>query len=100
MTELKLFLIHCGFYDSEVLDGNYESHVNFFVAASSFEEARTLAKALPDFQRKRMHVDGMQEIQAVQGCRVSLQVDAALAGQTVVVSNKHRELAPPRPPAP
>jgi hypothetical protein len=99
-TGLKLFLIHCGFYDAEVLDGNYESHVNFFVAAHTFDEARAVAKALPDFQRKRMHVDGMQEVQAVSGCRVSLQADASLAGQTIIVSNKQRELAPPKPAAP
>jgi hypothetical protein len=91
---LKLYLVHCGFYDLEVLDGNYESHVNFLVAATSFEAARLQAKGLPDFQRKHMHVDGLQEIQAVSGCEVVLREDAAFEGRTVVVANKHRELAP------
>ena len=90
----KLFLVHCGFYDLEILDGNYESHVNYFVAAPDFEEARTRVRLLPDFQRKKMHVDGIQEIQAVAGHRVALNEDAALNGQTVLISNKLRDLAP------
>jgi hypothetical protein len=90
----KLYLVHCGFYDLDLCEGNYESHVNFFVAAESFEDARGKARLLPDFLRKRMHVDGIQEIQAVSGCRIDLIEDATLAGETVIVSNKTRELAP------
>lgn len=26
---MNLYLAHCGFYDTEVCDGLYESHVNF-----------------------------------------------------------------------
>lgn len=37
---MKLFLVHCGFYDSDLCDGLYEGHVNFFVTADSFEGAR------------------------------------------------------------
>jgi hypothetical protein len=94
---MKLFLVHCGYYDSEVLDGNYESHVNFFVAASDFDDARARVKLLPDFVRKRMHVDGLQEVQAVSGYRLALQEDSALQGATVLLSNKHRDLAPKKP---
>jgi len=90
----KLYMVHCGFYDSEILEGNYESHVNFFVAAQDFEDARNQAKLLPDFMRKKMHVDGLQEIQAVGGHRLELKTDPALHGSTVLVSNKLRELAP------
>ena len=30
---MKLFLIHVGFYDHEVMDGLYEQHSNYFVVA-------------------------------------------------------------------
>lgn len=94
MENLKLYLVHCGFYDPELQDGIYESHVNFPVAAASFEDARARAKLHPDFQKKRMHVDGLQEIQAVNGFRINLENDPSLAEQTLVISNRHRDLAP------
>lgn len=91
---MKLYLVHCGFYDSEVCDGLYESHVNFFVAADSFEAARLKAKEDPQFKGKRMHVDGLQEITAVDGFRIELTEDSSLQGKTVLLNNKHRDLAP------
>jgi hypothetical protein len=91
---MKLYLVHCGFYDADVCDGVYESHVNFFVAAESFEEARAKARLLPDFQKKRMHVDGLQEIAAVDGYRIQLSQDPSIAGQTILLNHKHRDLAP------
>jgi hypothetical protein len=91
---MKLFLVHCGFYDSELCDGLYESHVNFFVAAESFEEARTRAKEIPEFKAKRMHVDGLQEVVAANGYKIQLTKDAALEDRTVILNNKHRDLAP------
>jgi len=94
---MKLFLVHCGFYDAELGDGIYESHTNFFVAAQDFDDAKLKAKALPQFQNKRMHVDGLQEIVAVEGFRIGLTEDKSLAGGSVVLSNKHRDLAPKKP---
>jgi hypothetical protein len=41
-----------------------------------------------------MHVDGLQEIQAVNGFRVRLEWDASLDDQTQLLSFKHRDLAP------
>lgn len=96
METLKLYVVHCGFYDSDVLDGVYESHANFVVPAASFEDARAQAKKEPDFQRKRMHVDGLQEIAALRGYRVSLELDPSLEGKSVITSSKHRDLAPPK----
>ena len=93
---MKLFLVHCGFYDSEISDGLYESHTNFFVAAESFEEARTKAKLLTEFQIKRMHVDGLQEIQTVDGFKIHLEPDATLTNKTIIINFKHRDLAPPK----
>jgi hypothetical protein len=90
---LKLYMVHCGFYDSEICDGIYESHANFFVAADTFEAARAKAKNLAEFKNKRMHVDGLQEIQAVDGYRVDLFLDESLVHQTKVINFKHRDLA-------
>lgn len=91
---MKLYSIHCGFYDPEAGDGIYESHLNLYVAAESFEDAKLRAKALAIYKQKRMHVDGMQEIRTVDGFHVELRADAKLAGQTEVIGSRHRELAP------
>lgn len=91
---MKLFLVHCGYYDPEICNGVYESHANYFVAAESFEEARARAKALPQVRLRKMHVDGLQEIVAVDGYRVALAPDRMLTESTIVNSHRHRELAP------
>ena len=90
---MNLYLVHCGFYDAQIGDGIYESHVNFMVGAESFEAARARAKELPEFREKRMHVDGLQQITAVNGLRIVLEPDATLEGRSVLVNQKHRDLA-------
>ncbi len=95
---MNLYLVHCGFYDNEICEGLYESHVNFFVSAESFEDAKAKAKLLPEFQAKKMHIDGLQEIRAVSGFKVRLERDATLLNQTQIVNFKHRDLAT-KPPA-
>ncbi len=94
----SLFLVHCGFYDLELSDGIYESHVNFFVVADDFDDAKARAKELPEYKARRMHVDGLQRIDAVQGFRVVLKPDAGLRGETQVLGNRHRDLAPKKSP--
>ena len=47
---MKVYLVHCGFYDPELCEGLYEGHVNFFVAAESFDDARAKAKLIPEFK--------------------------------------------------
>lgn len=91
---MNLYLVHCGFYDPAICDGLYESHVNFFVVARTFEEARQNAKSIPEFQNKKMHIDSLQEVRAVGGHRLSLVEDLSLGGQTIAINYKHRELAP------
>lgn len=97
---MKLFLVHCGFYDGEVFDGVYESHVNFFVAAEDFEDARAKARLNPTFKGKKMHVDGLQQIDAVDGYDVALRENPSLKGGTSVQGNRHRDLAPKPPSGP
>ncbi len=91
--QTKLYLVHCGFYDTELCDGIYESHVNFFIVANSFEEAIKKSKSLPEFQLKRMHVDGLQEIEAITGYSLHLSEDTKLEGKTIITSKRHRDLA-------
>lgn len=94
---MKLFLIHCGFYDGEVFDGVYESHVNFFVAAENFDEARAKARLNPTFKGKKMHVDGLQRVEAVDGYEIILRENPALNGGARVTGNRYRDLAPKPP---
>lgn len=94
---MQLYLVHCGFYDEDIGSGIYECHMNLFVVATSFDEARTKAKQQDVFRTKRMHVDGIQQISVIDGWAVSLNQDLAMADKTVILSHKHRDLAP-RPP--
>ncbi len=91
---MKLYSVHCGYYDAAAGDGIYESHLNFFVAAENFQEARSNAKQLTAFREKRMHVDGVQEIELVDGYRVELTPDPTSLGQTRIQGLRHRDLAP------
>ena len=40
---MKLFLIHVGFYDPEIMEGLYEQHSNYFVVAQNIKEAKKKA---------------------------------------------------------
>ncbi len=95
---MKLYLVHCGFYDSDLCDGVYESHVNFFAAASDFSDARAKVKKHPEFHKKKMHIDGLQEIETVDGHRVVLNHDPNLRDETRIISHRHRDLAPKKEP--
>ena len=37
---MKLFLIHVGIYDPEIMGGLYEQHSNYFVVAKNIKEAK------------------------------------------------------------
>ena len=91
---MKLYLVHCGYYDPSLCDGVYENHINLMIAAESFEDAKVRVKSRPEFKLKRMHVDGLHEVQAVDGWKVSMEQDAALDGQTRLVPMNYRGLAP------
>ncbi|MCB0417445.1 MAG: DUF1543 domain-containing protein [Bdellovibrionaceae bacterium] len=70
---MKLYSVHCGYYDRATGDGVYESHVNLFVVATDFADAKKKAKQNPRFKEKKMHVDGLQEISVIDGYRVVLE---------------------------
>lgn len=94
---MKLYLVHCGYYDNSVLGGVYESHVNFFVVAESFEQARAKAKLNALYQEKRMHVDGLQQLDAIDGFRLTLTEDSTLLGQSQMLTDKYRGLSSKAP---
>jgi hypothetical protein len=90
----KLYLVHCGFYDPELAGGNFESHVNHFVVATNVEGAKFKAKELDAYKSYRMHIDGILEVNAVGGYRISAERDLALhTSQSENLSHRHRELA-------
>ena len=69
---MKLFLIHVGFYDPEIMEGLYEQHSNYFVVAQNINEAKQKARLNPVYKRKNMHIDGIQELNIVDGFRINL----------------------------
>jgi len=93
MTENHLYLAHCGFYDTAIGDGVYEIHTNFFVCANSFDDAKLKTKQLPKFKEKRMHIDGLQEIQMVDGYKITVEYDGTSKSQTIIPNNRYRQLA-------
>ena len=70
---MKLFLIHVGFYDPDINEGLYEQHSNYFVVAENIKEAKTKARQKTIFKRKKMHIDGIQEINIIDGFRIKLE---------------------------
>jgi len=89
---MKLFMIHCGFYDPCLYDGIYESHINLFVAAPNFEEAKNQVRKNPDFKERQMHVDGLQELQTINGFTVRLEPNPEQEGRTIILSNRYKDL--------
>lgn len=78
----------------------FELHTNFFVVAEDFAAAKAKAKANPGFKHKKMHVDGLQWLEAVDGFRVELSEDSALEGKSNLYNQRYAELNPkPQPSA-
>lgn len=84
----KLFLVHCGFANNDLAGGIFEGHVDFFVAAEDFDEARARAKELPEYRARKMHVDGLIEVNHVAGYRVELKKGRIPAGAPGLVTQK------------
>ena len=72
---MKLFLIHVGFYDPDIMEGLYEQHSNYFVVAENIKEAKNKARGKPIYKRKKMHIDGIQELNIIDGFRINLVSD-------------------------
>ena len=69
---MKLFLIDVGFYDPDIMEGLYEQHSNYFVVAENIKGAKHKAQKKPIFKKKKMHIDGIQELNIIDGFRIEL----------------------------
>ena len=72
---MKLYLIHAGYYNSEIMGGLYEQHTNYFVITESVAFAKKKALEIPDYQKNKMHIDGIQEWNVVEGYGIKLVKD-------------------------
>jgi hypothetical protein len=69
---MKLYLVHTGYYDKSFGDGFYEQHTNIFVVAHTPYDAREKVKKHKDFIDKKMHIDGIKEIENIDGYDIEL----------------------------
>ena len=69
-SDLKLFLIHTGYYDRENSDGFYEQHTNILIVAKNIVDARDKIKKNVEFINKKMHIDGIKEINIIDGYQI------------------------------
>ena len=69
---MKLFLIHTGFYDPEIMEGLFEQHTNYFVVADTVNAAKKKAKQNSLYKKKKMHIDSIQELNIVDGYHIKL----------------------------
>ena len=70
---MKLFLVHTGYYDNDISNGFYESHTNYFVVAEDIKEAKNKIKGIEEFKHKKMHIDGILEIQNIGKYSIKLE---------------------------
>ena len=82
---MKLYLIHTGFYDPKIMDGLYEQHTNFFLVGNNLKEVSKKVRGNVLFKKNKMHIDGIQELNVVEGYRVKLEKDD-LIDDTVIYS--------------
>ena len=75
---MKLYLIHVGFYDPDIMEGLYEQHVNYFVVAENVVDAKKKARENTMYKKKKMHIDGIQELNIIDGYRINLIRDDSL----------------------
>ena len=75
---MKLYLIHVGFYDPDIMEGLYEQHANYFVVAENVVDAKKKARENTMYKKKKMHIDGIQELKIIDGYRINLIKDDSL----------------------
>lgn len=89
--ENKLFLVHLGYYDPELSSGVYESHINLFFIGDSFENIREQVKANDFVQKHKMHIDGVQLIEKVEGYNIIIGTKEG--DKTEIQNHNFRELS-------
>ena len=69
---MKLYLVHTGFYNPAIMGGLYEQHSNYFVVAKNLKDAKKKARQNLSFKKNKMHIDGIQELNQIDGYRIKL----------------------------
>ena len=87
---MKLYLIHTGYYDKNVGEGFYEQHTNILLVAKSVYEAREKVKKSKEFVDKKMHIDGIKEIESINGYNIELK--EAGCGEEKINSYNHHQV--------
>ena len=85
---MKLFIIHVGYYDHEV--GMYELHSQFLIVAPDAKIAKTIAMEKPAFKNKKMHIDGIQEINQIDDYTLTLVPSSQSFSENKIYT--HREI--------
>ena len=70
---MKLYLVHTGYYDKATGEGFYEQHTNILIVAKSPYDAREKVKEHNEFVEKKMHIDGIKEIENIGGYDIKLE---------------------------
>ncbi len=91
-ADKKLYIVHVGFYDEHPNFGVYEAHTNFFVVAATPQEAKKIVKSRPVYTDKKMHTDGIQEIEVVGGQRLKFENDNSLKGEDIIRNYSYNQL--------
>ena len=85
---MKLFIVHAGYYDGEI--GIYELHTNFIVAAENVVEVKKVINEKEIFKKKNMHIDAIQEIEIVNGYKITLTKDKS--NETKLISYDYTQI--------
>ena len=70
---MKLFLVHTGYYDKSVGEGFFEQHTNIFIVAKNAYLAKEKVKQNKDYIEKKMHIDGIKEINNIEGYDIQIK---------------------------
>tara|TARA_B100000003_G_scaffold171215_2_gene158680 strand:+ start:520 stop:795 length:276 start_codon:yes stop_codon:yes gene_type:complete len=72
---MKLYLVHTGFYDPSISKGFFESHSNYFIIAENEKSAKIRMKQMDEFKDKKMHIDGIMELNKIGDYHISINID-------------------------
>ena len=90
---MKLYLVHAGYYNREIMGGLYEQHTNYFVVANSLKAAKKKARLNLAFKKNKMHIDGIQEINSVDGYQINLAIDNKKIDSVIYSYNDVKDLS-------
>ena len=57
------------------MGGLYEQHTNYFVIAESVAFAKKKAIESPEYQKNKMYIDGIEELNVIEGYGIKLVKD-------------------------